>query len=115
MQIHDSDVRVLLPKPVDAADPLLDPHWVPRHVVIHQRPAELKIQPLGSRIGAEKYICLAFAKAPLNLIAGGCPPCSVRAEYLASPAGEAHDFQIRSPAKLAAQEIHGVGELGEHH
>jgi len=50
MEIHDPNIRMLLPEPVDAADPLLDPHWVPRHVVVHQRPAELKIQAFGSRI-----------------------------------------------------------------
>ena len=37
---------LLLPDPVDAADPLLDLHWVPRQVVIHHYTAILQIQAL---------------------------------------------------------------------
>ena len=39
--------------PIDAADALFAPHWVPRHVVVDQRAAELEIQPLGRGAGAE--------------------------------------------------------------
>ena len=48
------DDRVLLADPVDAADPLLDPHRVPRQVVVDEEVAELEVAPLAAGLGADR-------------------------------------------------------------
>ena len=55
-QVDHADLGVLLADPVDAADPLLDLHRVPGQVVIDQQPAELEVQALGGRVGADEEL-----------------------------------------------------------
>ena len=45
---------VRLADAVDATDPLLDAHRVPREVVVHKQMAELEVTPLAARFGAEQ-------------------------------------------------------------
>jgi len=51
-----------LTKTVDTADPPLNPHWVPRHIVVHQRPAELEVEAFGCSVSAEQHVGVACAK-----------------------------------------------------
>ena len=53
----------LLPEPVEAADPLLDAHRVPRQVVVDQGVAELEVQTLAAHLGAEQDVELARSES----------------------------------------------------
>jgi hypothetical protein len=44
---------MLLTETVNTADPLLNPHWIPRHVVINERSAELEVQAFGGGVSAQ--------------------------------------------------------------
>jgi hypothetical protein len=37
------DVRMLLTKTVNGADPVLNPHWIPHHIIIDECSAELEV------------------------------------------------------------------------
>ena len=69
VEVHDPDGLELLPKAVNAANPLLHPHRVPRHVVVHERAAELEVEALGGCVRAQQYVPGAGAKESLHLIA----------------------------------------------
>ena len=51
----------LLSQAVDAADPLLDLHRVPRQVSIDQHTARLKVQALARGVGADENVNLSLA------------------------------------------------------
>ena len=69
-QVDDDHWIVLLPVPVDASHPLLEPRRVPGHVVVHHQPAELQIDALARGVGGHKVIGSPFSCGPaeeLNL------------------------------------------------
>ena len=104
-----------LADPIDAADALLDPHGVPRHVVVDQRAAELEVQPFGRGVGAQQQVGVAVAEAALDLFAVDDSPLVVVADRtLAAAAGEAQQPVAPLP-EGAPQKVHGVGVLREHH
>ena len=117
VEVHDTDSRMALADPVDAADPLLDPHRVPGHVVVDQRAAELEIQPLGGGVGAQEQIGVAVSESALDLLAVNPPPLVPAAPGgdLAAPPGETQQPQAAPRAQDAPQEVHCVGVLREHH
>ncbi|MDW8443615.1 MAG: hypothetical protein RML45_04380 [Acetobacteraceae bacterium] len=107
---------MLLPEAIDASDALFDAHRIPGAVVIDQRSAELEVQPLRRRIGAEQKIGLPFAEPPLHLIPAHRSPCPVRFPNLAAAAGEAHHPSGIAPCgQVLAEKVHRIGELRENH
>ena len=44
VQVADAHDGMALPEAVDSPDPLLHAHGVPRHVVVHERSAELEVE-----------------------------------------------------------------------
>ena len=58
VQIDNLYGFVSLPEAIDTADPLLDQHRIPGHVVVHESPAELEIEALGRRVGVEQQVGL---------------------------------------------------------
>src|SRR5690606_13710793 len=106
MQIHDPDRGVLLSQAVDAADALLDPHRVPRHVVVHHGAAELEVQALCGGIGTEEDLGPPLAEATLHVITRHGPPLSVVLYHLASAPGEAEDALSPDAAQVPAAVIH---------
>jgi hypothetical protein len=77
VQIDDLDGLMPLPEPTDTADPLFDPHRVPRHVVVDDRAADLEVQTLRRGIGAKQALGLAVAEAALDHLARHCSPVVV--------------------------------------
>jgi len=53
--VHDVDF-VFLAEAMDPPDPLLDPKWIPRKIVIHDGPRKLKVPALASRFGAQEDV-----------------------------------------------------------
>ena len=57
-RVHRDEVEdeavVLLAVAVDAAHPLLQPHRVPRDVVVDHEPAELEVDPFARRLGRDR-------------------------------------------------------------
>jgi hypothetical protein len=53
-EVDDTDDRVSLADAVDAADPLLDLHRVPRQVEVDHHAARLEVQALGRGVGADQ-------------------------------------------------------------
>ena len=47
---------MLLSDAVDAPHALLEPHWVPRHVVVDHEVAELEIDAFTSSLGRDTYL-----------------------------------------------------------
>ena len=107
--------RVSLTQSVDSTDSLLHSHRVPGHVVVHERAAELEVQALGGRLGAEQDIGFTLSESPLRLVAADRPPESASVRHLAAPPGKAHQPQGSVFAELFPQEVDGVGVLSEHH
>src|SRR6185503_16303873 len=91
---------VLLPQPVEAPDPLLDPHRIPRKVVIHEEPAELEVSPFASRLRAHEN-----ARAIPELGDGG---------FLLAQSESAVEHHGADPerAERARQELERGAELG---
>jgi hypothetical protein len=50
-KVNDAIAGEPLPKPVDAANALLDTHGVPRHVVVDDGTAELEVEAFGGGVG----------------------------------------------------------------
>ena len=115
VQVDDANVRMLLAEAVYAANALLHAHGVPRHVVVHQRTAELEVQAFGGGIGAEQHVRFALAEAAFGVVAADASPCAIGRRHFAAAAREAHQAGAGVLAQGVAQEVHGVGELGEHH
>ena len=89
-----------LPEAVDAPDPLLDPHRVPRHVVVDQGAAELEVQSLRGGVRAQQQVGLALPEAALDLVAADCAPSAAGGSDLAPAAREAHQAQgARMPVR----------------
>src|SRR5262249_31259638 len=57
---------VLLANAVDATNPLLQLHRVPREVVIHDNVAELQVQTFAASIGRDEHLGL-IGKTPLDV------------------------------------------------
>ena len=77
VQVDDADCGVGLTDTVDAADPLLDPHRVPRHVVVDHRAAELEVQSLGGGVGAQQDVGLTVAETTLGFVSVNDAPRTV--------------------------------------
>ena len=60
VQVNDSDVRKPLAEAIDSSDPLFDAHRVPRHIVIHQRAAELEVQAFRGGVGTNQDLGYAL-------------------------------------------------------
>ena len=56
------------PDSVDSADALLDPHEIPRHVVVEQPSAALQVESLTHAVGAEQDADFALAKELFKLV-----------------------------------------------
>ena len=50
VEVENSD-RMLLADAVNAPDPLLDAHWIPRQIVVNQDVSELEIATFSARFG----------------------------------------------------------------
>ena len=90
MQVDDANDRMLLAEPVDASDALLDPHRIPRHVVVDEGSAELEIEALRGGVGAEQNVSLAKPKTALRVVPADSAPGAVRGRDFAASPGEAH-------------------------
>src|ERR1700674_2286182 len=115
MQIHDADDGIPLPKPVDSAYPLLDPHRVPRQIVVHKCAAELEIEPLCCGVGAEQHVGLALSESLLDIVPLDDAPGPVWIAYLAATTREPDHAEVTVSRQLCADEIHSIGVLSENH
>ena len=111
--VLDMDLLVALADPVDAPDPLLDPHGVPRHVVVDEDPAGLKVEAFARGLGAQQQLDgLSLPKLLLDrLLALESPALAVPG--LAAAPRIARDARAVDGPQAVAQVIHGVGVLGE--
>ena len=85
---------------------LLDPHRVPRHVVVDHRAAELEVQSLGGGVGAQQDVGLTVAETTLGFVSANDAPRTVRGRDLPAAAGETHQAPAATGAQLVAQEVH---------
>ena len=115
VQVDDTDGGVGLADTVDATDALLDPHRVPRHVVVDHRAAELEVQSLGGGVGAQQDVGLTVAETTLGFVSTNDAPGTVRGRDLPAASRETHQAPAPTGAQLVTQEVHRVGVLGEHH
>ena len=69
VQIHDANFCVLLAEAVNTTNSLFNAHRIPRHVVVDERTAKLKVEALGCGIRAKQHVGLAGAEAAFGFFA----------------------------------------------
>src|SRR5258706_5142631 len=95
-QVHHAH-GVLLAQPVDAADPLLEPHGIPGQVIVDDDARELEIPALPSRLGADQHLLVvAEVLERLLFLAPAHLAVELRRGHLLGPE-RAHDGVLRGP------------------
>src|SRR5437867_10366153 len=59
-EVHDANIRVLLPDTIDTTDALLDPAGIPRQIVVDNGTGRLEVQTLTRCVSANKNLNLTF-------------------------------------------------------
>ena len=55
-KVCNNNLLAFLTEAVNATNPLLNPHWVPRNVVVHECVAELIVQTLAANLGRQQNV-----------------------------------------------------------
>src|SRR5699024_4973423 len=112
--VADADVFVRRTDAVNAPDPLLYTHEVPRHVVIDESPGRLQVQTFAHGVCTDEDFKLATAEPGLDLRLRNLGPASrLDVVDLPTSARVAAEAAVPRREKPLADVVHRVSVLGE--
>ena len=112
--VADSDVLIRGADAINAADPLLDAHEVPWHVVVDEPPGRLQVEAFAHGVGADENFQVATAEHGLDLrLCDLGPGPGVGVVDFTAPTGVAAESAVACRDESFADVVHGVGVLGE--